>query len=140
MTNLSTVSLALASVFLVSSLQAADTMEDIPVPTTVDEAIVALDLVLSDEDKAAIRANKEDEMYQYHFGLGMWIRNSWGLWRHSELANFLYEKGLHHPDDMSSVILDSYWRHLNDRPIDLDAQIIAIREVYGETISNDDDA
>lgn len=24
---------------------------------------------------------RKDELFQLHFGLGMWIRNNWGLWK-----------------------------------------------------------
>lgn len=53
-----------------------------------------------------------------HFGFGMWIRNNWGLWRDSKLKHYFLDKGVGHPDDMSSIILTSYHRHLNNKPTD----------------------
>ena len=52
---------------------------------------------------------KRDEMIRYHHGLGTWIRNNWGLWGGSRLQKYFTDKGMAHPDDMSSVILFYYW-------------------------------
>src|SRR5262249_54668776 len=43
------------------------------------------------------------------------------------------QKGIHHPDDMSGVILDSFWRHLNSKPIELDKQIASYEEYWKKT-------
>jgi hypothetical protein len=53
----------------------------------------------------------------------MWMRNNWGLWGGSRLAKWFNNQGVKHPDDMSGVILDSFWRHLNDKPIKLEEQV-----------------
>jgi len=62
-------------------------------------------------------------MITYHLGLGMWLRNNWCLWHGSELQTYFIELGLVHPDDMSGIILDSFWRSLNNKPLDLEGQI-----------------
>jgi hypothetical protein len=51
------------------------------------------------------------------------IRNSWGLWSGSELANWFYNRQIYHADDMSGIIIDSYERYLNNKPINLDEQV-----------------
>jgi hypothetical protein len=53
----------------------------------------------------------------------MWLRNNWGLWKGSRLSKWFNEKGIQAPDDMSGIILDSFWRHLNGKPLKLDEQI-----------------
>ena len=53
----------------------------------------------------------------------MWIRNNWGLWKGSRLSKFFNEKGIYHPDDMSGIILDSYYRYLTGQEITLSEQI-----------------
>jgi len=62
-------------------------------------------------------------MSQYHFGLGMGMRNEWGLWGGSRLAKWFNAQGITHPDDMSGIILHSFWRHLNGKPITLEQQV-----------------
>ena len=51
------------------------------------------------------------------------MRNNWALWKGSELSRWFNEKGIHHPDDMSGIIFDSFWRHLNNQPLKLEEQI-----------------
>ena len=88
-----------------------------PSPTTLAEAHVRLEQVLSPESLAKIDAmDSEDGMTLCHHGLGMTMRNAWGLWRRSALAQHMRELGFDHPDSMSSVILNTFWckRHGKD--------------------------
>jgi hypothetical protein len=86
-------------------------------PTTLAEAHARLEQTLSPETLAKIDAMpSEDGMIQYHFSLGLNIRNGWGLWARGPLAEHMKERGFIHPDDMSGVILDTFWckRHGKD--------------------------
>ena len=58
-----------------------------------------------------------------HFGMGLWIRNNWRLWSGSRLLKYFNELGIHHPDDMSSIILISYYRKLHNQDIGFKEQI-----------------
>jgi hypothetical protein len=90
---------------------------DEKIPATLAEAHAELERILPPEELAKIDAMKsEDEMIQYHHGLGTSLRNAWGLWRGSPLRDHLKELGFTHPDDMSSVILETFWckRHGKD--------------------------
>ena len=44
-------------------------------PRTAGEAFKRLDILLSEEDKTIIR--KTQDINDFHFTLGMWIRNEW---------------------------------------------------------------
>lgn len=80
------------------------------IPKDLGETFLELDKVLSEINRKEMSAlvNRKD-MIQYHLGLGMWIRNNWGLWGGSRLQKYFTDKGMTHPDDMSSVILFYYW-------------------------------
>jgi hypothetical protein len=93
------------------------------VPKNLDDALRQLDLLLGDKGRAEVQRAKEADMVQYHMGLGMWMRNNWGLWAGSRLAQYFNQLGIRHPDDMTGIIFDSYWRKLHGRDIDLDAQV-----------------
>lgn len=93
------------------------------IPKDLDDCFVQLKKLLKPEDIATMRSGTEDDMIQYHHGLGMWMRNNWGLWGGSRLAKWFNSKGIMHPDDMSGIILDSFWRHLNNKPIKLKEQV-----------------
>lgn len=53
-----------------------------------------------------------------HLGIGMWIRNSWGLWWNSRLARWLLWRGCLHPDDMSAAVLREFESHVRGDRID----------------------
>ena len=89
----------------------------IVIPKTLDEAHAQLEKNLPKEELAKIdKMKSEDDMSEYHFGFGTGIRNSWGLWGDSPLSKHLRSLGFIHADDMSSVILDTFWckRHNKD--------------------------
>ena len=85
-------------------------------PKTAEEAWKRLDKRLSEEDKKAIR--EAEDMVDFHFSLGMWIRNYWIYTGERENLESLM-KDLGEPEflmgDMaSSVILDAYQKHLKE--------------------------
>jgi len=90
------------------------------VPTTLAEAHAELERVLPAEELKKIDAMKsEDEMIEYHFGIGMGIRNSWGLWGGSPLSKHMQELGFTHADDISGVILETLWCKRHGKPLRL---------------------
>lgn len=72
----------------------------------------------------------EHEMIKFHPDLGMWIRQNWGLWSGSDLRDYFFHLGIYHPDDMSEIILTSFWRSIVGRPIRLDDQIARIQKFW----------
>ncbi len=101
--------LVLSSLPIISA-QEAKKEEQQGIPTTLSEAHAELERILSSEELAEIdaMASKYD-MSKYHFGLGLSIRNNWGLWQGSALAKHMRELGFTDPDDMSAVILETFW-------------------------------
>ena len=92
------------------------------IPTNLDEAVSKLSDMFSEKD---IEYFKTKNVNTYHNTLGRWIRNEWGLWGDSnpELKKWFWEKGIRHPDDMSSVILDATQAKLNGRDFDLNSRV-----------------
>lgn len=94
------------------------------IPTTLDECFAAIKKISSEEARKEFKEQPEkDALGKSHFGFGTQLRNKWGLWSGSELKDWFIERGIHHPDDMSGIILTSFWRSLNNKPIELDEQI-----------------
>ncbi len=53
-----------------------------------------------------------------------WIRNKWSLWdKESPLYQYCKKLGISHADDMSSFILTSFHRLINDKELDLAEQV-----------------
>lgn len=102
---------------------------EIYIPKDLDDCFRELDKHLKKEDIEKI-INKEIEAIDMHFGLGMGLRNRWGLWSKSRLAKYFNKMGVSHPDDMSGIILDSYVRYLRKEPIRRDEQIAFYKKYW----------
>ena len=83
-------------------------------PLTKEIAFARLDKRLSEEDKMAIM--KAKDTIEFHFTLGMWIRNTWIYGNEEErveaLAKDLGEEIFWDADSVSSALLDCYKKHL----------------------------
>lgn len=86
------------------------------IPTTLDEALVELGKLLPQADKDHLLQSEEsfDALVgEVHHSLGRYLRNEWGLWRDSALAQHM--RGTHntsHPDDMTHVIIVAFCRQM----------------------------
>lgn len=93
-------------------------------PANFDECLNFLETRTSEKMKEWIRCLPDQEFSGIvHHGYGMYLRNNWGLWAFSDLAKNLYEMGIFHPDDMTSIILTSFQRKLKGEDIKLQEQI-----------------
>lgn len=108
------------------------------IPKNLKDAIEYLNCVWSEFDKTEFKNKEEKEaVTELHFGTGMSIRNGWDLWKgKNRICRFFKSKGIFHPDDISSIILTSFHRHLNGKSIDLETQIEDYKS-YWERISNE---
>lgn len=99
-------------------------LEGTYIPKNLNECYNELNSML---DKKLIKEIKNKTETEFttgsHFGMGLWIRNNWGLWKGSRLYIFFKTNGIFHPDDMSGIILTSYHRKLNGIDIELEKQI-----------------
>ena len=86
-------------------------------PLTKEIAYARLDKRLREEDKNAIL--KSRDMIEFHFSLGLWIRNTWiygnEVERVEALAKDLGEVIYWQADDLSSALLDGYKKHLKKK-------------------------
>jgi hypothetical protein len=108
-------------------------------PKDFNESLTQLDRIIPDSTKTKIKSMTENDFIaQTHFSTGMWIRNNWLYDRYlfglivtkSDLRKDLTAKGLFHNDDMSSVILCSFHRQLNNVDINIEQQIKEIHQQY----------
>ena len=86
-------------------------------PKTAAEAFKRLDRRLSKEEKQQLA--EAENLIDFHFGLGMWIRNYWIYTGERENLESLL-KDLGEPefligDDAPSVILEAYQKHLRGK-------------------------
>ena len=102
------------------------------IPENLDDCFQELEKTLQQEFLKEFKAKKEEELIVYHRGLGMWLRNNWGLWGDSRLKLYFNHLGVYHPDDMSQIIIVSFWRRLNNKPIQLEEQIKYYQDYWKE--------
>jgi len=95
---------------------------EVYVPQDLEDSLAELQRLLKPQDVQKMRDATEEDMIEYHFGLGTWLRNNWRLWGRSRLAEWFSARGIHHAEDMSGIILDSFWRRLQGKDIDLEGQ------------------
>lgn len=127
--------LALCFVITTSIARAGD------VPQTLDQAFVALDHQLSWQQRELFKSEPESKaVANAHMGLGMYIRNTWFRAGHSQLANQFRVLGARSLDDASSIVLTSYWRRLNGRPLDVAGQVARYANWWKEQMKLKDKA
>ncbi len=85
-------------------------------PKTKRACFVQLDNMLSETDKKAI--TEAEDLIDFHFTLGLWIRNNWLYECTAEDENSLckaFEIPFFEPDDLSSEILEAYQKYLKKK-------------------------
>ena len=84
-------------------------------PKTKKECFAQLDEMLSEADKKAIL--EAEDIFEFHFTLGLWIRNNWLYERSEEELEslskaFRVNVPFFEADELSSAILEAYKKHL----------------------------
>ncbi len=81
-------------------------------------------MLLHDEDKVSA---------QLHHSLGRWLRNEWELWdEKSPFHKWFLGLGIHYADDMSGIIITTFYRRLNGLPLCLRGQIRNYKEYWAK--------
>lgn len=91
-------------------------------PKTREEAFEILDGLLSDNERKELASCTEDGLGEYHFSLGLWIRNNW-IYEHGADIMRLFDDGNDNgafrfsmgADYDSAEIVTKYWRYLNGK-------------------------
>lgn len=111
--------------------QHADSINGVYIPKNLDDCFSQLNSFWNDSIQQSIKTISEDSFVaESHFGIGLWIRNNWGLWGSSRLSAYFSQLEIFHPDDMSGIILRSYHRKLNNKDIKLEEQIAHYHEYW----------
>lgn len=102
-----------------------DSLNGFYIPKDLDDAINSLNKIYSDSVKLKIIGLREKDYVSgnYRFGTGLWMRNNWKLWSGSRLSKFFEDNRINHPESMSVVILESYYRYLKNEDIRFEEQI-----------------
>jgi hypothetical protein len=83
------------------------------IPKSFEECFAELEKKFSREDIELIKNTNRSELAKFHQGLGMWMRNNWGLWGNSRLSDCLQKLGYCHADSISITIIEAFYDHLH---------------------------
>ena len=105
-------------------------------PKNLDEAILYFQQKWTNTQLNKFKNKSEDiAVSELHLGTGMWIRNNWVHGRRdTALTNYFHSLGIYHPDNISSIILRSLHRTLNQKDIQLDKQVERIKAYWKPVI------
>lgn len=101
-------------------------------PNSIGEAILHLDECLSEEEKTEIKVKNRGQVDDLLYTHGLEIRNNWELWRESRLTRQFAANGIYLDRDITYLIIDIYWKHLNGQPLDLKDSVSELRKRYDE--------
>lgn len=82
-------------------------------PTTVEATVEDLLKHMPESARKELAAMSEKDLPLTHFGIGLYIRNHYGLWRgNKELVRDACGEPVCHPDDASGKIVEALWKRL----------------------------
>ncbi len=91
-------------------------------PENLEDCFAELDSTLSPLYREQIKSCSEKDLCLYTGGpsLGMQLRNTWGLRRQNALTDYFKSMGITNGASMSAIIIEAYWRRLNNKPLEID--------------------
>lgn len=93
-----------------------DSINGLYIPKNIDECFIQLNKIMKEDDIETIKKYEDEtKMYGLHMSVGMWLRNNWGLWGGSRLKVYFENRGVNHPDSMSSEILSNFYFWLKEQ-------------------------
>lgn len=104
------------------------------IPSDLEEAVRAIVGHLDEESLKMIKSlNAETARAMGHHGIGLWIRNNWGLnAKTGPLYRWAVENlGLYHADDISSVVVHCVWADLSRNERNLNKLIQSMKDHWG---------
>jgi len=99
--------------------------ENNPSPKNLEECFTEFDRGLSKEGRERFKNAPEDRVSDYGGGsilLDSLMDKVYGYWGLIDLEIFFERYGITDPRDVFGIVLDSYWRHLNSKPIEFEEQ------------------
>ena len=97
------------------------------IPVDLGDAFAELTRLAEPSGLIAFKASPEDSIRRkLHFGFGRWIMNNWGLEEGSRISHYMRSKGVLMADDMVRVIIVTWHRQLNGKPLKLEEEIAII--------------
>ncbi|MCE2788963.1 MAG: hypothetical protein LW630_03500 [Saprospiraceae bacterium] len=99
------------------------------IPRDIPDAMLRLDGLTDADAREKLKNIDERTMARkLFFGLGRWMEYNWNFQEGSRISHLLRKKGLTYTEDMTTVMLILYHRHVVGRELNVDALIAEIAE------------
>lgn len=103
------------------------------IPSDLDDAFSELVRLSDPKGIAEFKGAPEDSIRRkLHFGLGRWMLINWGFEEGSRMSHYMKGRGVSLPDDMVEVIIITWHRNLNGRPIRFEDEVAIIEKRKAE--------
>lgn len=100
------------------------------IPKDIPDVVSELDKKIESEGLEAFKNYTEDEAAsKSFFGFGRWMSYNWGLEEGSRLSHYFRLQGLSNVEDIIRVLMITYHRHINDKPLETESLIKKFREL-----------
>lgn len=115
---------------------------NLPLPKTLYEAACII-LGFDDFAHAVASCNTAaDFSTKYHDTIGRTIRNEFGLWKgvsgcpvnEAPLYYWFHRRGLRHPDDMSTIVLELVWCDHHQTSLNIEVEAAKYKAYWGVDI------
>lgn len=94
-------------------------IDGVYIPEDLEDAHRILDEIIEESGKVKFASQDEEfAVKNVFFSFGRWILINWGLEQGSRLSASINKMGLNYPDDMVLLIMFTYHRKLNNRPLE----------------------
>ncbi|MEN0004894.1 MAG: DUF6794 domain-containing protein [Bacteroidota bacterium] len=94
------------------------------IPKDIPDALIELNRLVDASSKAKFKQMTEEAATKkLFFSFGRWITHNWGFYGGSRLSSHLAQFGVTYPDDMARLIILSFHRSLNKRPIQFKQEV-----------------
>lgn len=94
------------------------------IPDTFEEAVDIVVKAVTEYKEREKDPSFKFSVAESHHGYGTGLRNEWGLWHDSKLAQHMKERfGLGHADDMSGLIMEKAESILNGTSFNINEQV-----------------
>ncbi len=94
-----------------------ETLHGVYIPRDLQDVFAQLNELMEPGTRQRFRDMPEDELEKMNTTLGQWIRVNWGFYDGSRLTAYLNQYNVSWPEDMSELIIITYHRYLNQKPL-----------------------
>lgn len=101
----------------------ASTLHGVYIPKDLTDAFAQLNELMVPETRQRFKGMSEEELPKMNTTLGNWIRVNWGFYEGSRITAYLNRYNVSWPEDMSELIIITYHRYLNNKPLDMKALV-----------------